>query len=136
MSLLKILKNIKQFDFRKAKFESWVTTITINTCLSQLKKINLEVLTSNYNNVLDTPYNENVIDQMSTSELLNTIKGLPDGLREVFNLSVIDGYSHKEIGIQLGIKESSSRSRLTRAKQLLRENLSNLKQYEPWLKVK
>ena len=57
--------------------------------------------------------------------LLEAIESLPDGNREVFKLSVLDGLSHKEIGELLGINPHSSSSQLFRAKKMLRTILIN-----------
>ena len=61
------------------------------------------------------------------------ISTLPDDLRITFNLRFVEGYSHKEIASMLGIKEASSRTRLTRARKLLRVLLlkSNMYEYAP-----
>jgi len=61
--------------------------------------------------------------KVALEELLNMIQELPDQYRMVFNLSVIEGYNHKEIGQQLGILESTSRSNLARARQILQQIL-------------
>jgi len=52
------------------------------------------------------------------------IKGLPDGCRQVFNLYVLEDYSHKEIAESLAISESTSKSQYRRAKQLLKERIT------------
>ena len=57
---------------------------------------------------------------------MEQIAELPPGFRTVFNMFVIEGYSHKEIGDALGITESTSRSQLTRAKRLLQKKLEEL----------
>ena len=53
-------------------------------------------------------------------EILDLIQTLPEGYRTIFNLYVIDGYSHKEIAALLGISESASRSQLTHARNRLK----------------
>jgi RNA polymerase sigma-70 factor (ECF subfamily) len=68
-------------------------------------------------------FSANIIDTLSEQELFQHITELPDGYRIVFNLFVIEGYDHKEIGALLNIQESSSRSQLTRAKQLLQAKI-------------
>ena len=60
---------------------------------------------------------------LSADELLGLIDKLPDGYRTVFNLSVIEGFHHKEIAVLLGIEESSSRSQLTKARKYLQRSL-------------
>jgi RNA polymerase sigma-70 factor (ECF subfamily) len=52
-------------------------------------------------------------------ELLSLIQSLPEGYRLVFNLSVIEGYTHKEIASLLGISENTSKSQLSRARNAL-----------------
>lgn len=73
------------------------------------------------------------VSRMSTEEIVNLINQLPDGLRIVFNMKVLEGYSHKEIGEHLGIAESASRSQLTKAKQKLKELLKTLRIYRATL---
>jgi len=63
---------------------------------------------------------------MSAHELMELVQELPPGFRTIFNLFAIEGFSHKEIGEQLGIKESTSRSQYTRAKQLLQRKINDL----------
>ena len=64
-----------------------------------------------------------VYDKFNTDDLMAVINKLPDMYREVFNLYVIEGYRHKDIGKMLGIKESSSRAVLARSKKQIREQL-------------
>lgn len=59
-------------------------------------------------------------------ELMELVAELPTGFRTVFNLFVVEGYNHKEIGEMLGITESTSRSQLTRAKKWLQKRISEL----------
>lgn len=59
--------------------------------------------------------------------LLDLIAQLPAGARTVFNLYVVDGYSHEDIGKMLDISPVGSRSQLSRAKKLLREALETQK---------
>jgi RNA polymerase sigma factor (sigma-70 family) len=61
-----------------------------------------------------------VLNKLYTEDLLKKIQQLPDATRVIFNLSVIDGYSHKEISDQLQIGESTSRWHLSEAKKKLR----------------
>ena len=67
--------------------------------------------------------NPDAISKMSADELMGVIDKLPDGYRTVFNLSVIEGYHHKEIATMLGIEESSSRSQLTKARKFIQRSL-------------
>ena len=70
----------------------------------------------------DTP---TIIEELSKEEILKLIQQLPDGYRTVFNLYVLEGYSHKDIGAMLNIGESTSRSQLVKARNLLKRKLLN-----------
>lgn len=63
------------------------------------------------------------IAAMSHKELMKLVTGLPDGFRIVFNMYVIEGYSHKEIADMLGISENTSRSQLSRARLWLQQKI-------------
>ena len=71
-----------------------------------------------------------VVDQMSADELLGLIDRLPDGYKTVFNLSIIEGFPHKDIAEMLGIEESSSRSQLTKARKYLQRSLGSTHKVE------
>ena len=59
-------------------------------------------------------------------EILDLVATLPPGLRSAFNLFVLDGYSHADVGELLGITEQSSRSQVSRARSLLQEKIKTL----------
>ena len=67
-----------------------------------------------------------VLSRLSADELMGLVTALPDGYRMVFNLYVVDGYTHPEISELLGIAEGTSKSQLARAKTLLKHKLSQL----------
>ncbi len=68
---------------------------------------------------------ESVIQRISYQELLRKVSELPPGFRTVFNMYVIEGYSHKEIAEALGIGEATSRSQLQRARVMLQEMIKS-----------
>ena len=61
------------------------------------------------------------IERMNANEIFQLIKTLPDGYRTVFNLHVIEGYSHKEIGTIMNITEGTSKSQLNKARAVLQK---------------
>ena len=71
-------------------------------------------------------FDDLIISEISASELLRLVQELPNGLRIVFNLFAIEGYSHKEIAEMLRVTESTSRSQYVRAKQLLQRRINEL----------
>ena len=72
------------------------------------------------------PDYERLDSHLEAQDLIKLISELPSGYKIVFNLYAIDGYSHKEIGEQLGINESTSKSQLSRARSLLQKQLLQL----------
>lgn len=68
-------------------------------------------------------FSPEIFDKLSAADLMKIIKSMPDGFRTVFNLYVIEGYSHQEIGEMLKISDSSSRSQLSRARTWLQNKL-------------
>lgn len=101
--------------------------ITINTALQKYRnssplQIVEEVVIEDTDQIL---LDDN---QVSIDYLLNLIQQLPDRYRLVFNLSVLDGFTHKEIAQLLNISEGTSKSNLSRAKQLLQKELKNHQQ--------
>ena len=122
-------------DSEKGALSTWMRKVTVNVALRSLSKKNLEVstLTVELNN--RHAIDPSIFSKIGHDDLLELVKTLPDGYRQVFNLSVIEGYSHREIGDMLGIKEVSSRSNLSRAKQILRKKLLELKNNDQWIKT-
>ena len=64
--------------------------------------------------------NDDVLSTIGAKEIMKMVQRLPDGYRIVFNLYVVEGYSHKEIAAQLNISVNTSKSQLSRAKKMLR----------------
>ena len=105
-------------------FEGWARKIFVNTALMALRK--KDVLKQSED--VDTAWNvssgdPSAIQQISYNELMRMIAELPPGFRTVFNMYVVEGYSHKEIADELGISENTSRSQLQRARVLLQSKI-------------
>ncbi len=121
-SFVQIFQNLQNYDPSKGKFESWITTISIRTALKLSRKYKKNF--DNLDKIESLPnIDESVIDKLSADELISVINRIPIQYREVFNLYVIDGYSHKEIAEKFGMKESTSRSKLLRARNIINESL-------------
>lgn len=123
-SFLTIFSKIKQYK-HKGSFEGWLKRITIHTAIQKYrKKAPLEIVKE----VADAIKEEEEINfnnpTYSITVLLELIQQLPDRYRLVFNLFVLDDYSHKEIAKLLNISEGTSKSNLSRARKILKEKLS------------
>ena len=127
---IKVFLHLK--DFRSdGSLEGWIRRTIINTAINFYRK-NLkhqnEISIDDYET--GNPNYETVIDKLSAEELLEVIRELPDGYRMIFNLNVIEGYTHKEIGAKLKISENTSKSQLSRARQVLQGKLQNLLNFQ------
>lgn len=102
-------------------FEGWARRIFINTALMQIRKAdvlkNSEDIEAPH---IDLKYSDNIIDKIDADKLFAIISQMPSGFRTVFNLYVIEGYSHDEIAKALNITEGGSRSQLSRAREWLK----------------
>lgn len=121
-AFIKVFDNINRFE-GKGSFEGWIRRIVINTALKNVSRHSFQKEGIGLENIVETSADPTVFSQLSENELLTMISRLPDGYRVVFNLYVIEGYSHKEIGDLLGIEESTSRSQLVKARSVLQNQV-------------
>ena len=135
ISLLKILQNIDKYDADKGKLESWMTTITINSCLSQLRKKTATIVELDEVRTEDISLAEEAVAQMSAAEILSKVAQLPTLYREVFNLIAIDGYNHSDAASLLGISADTCRARLSRGKKILRQTLLKIEKKDTWISL-
>lgn len=117
-ALIKIFGNIDKYK-HTGSFEGWMRTITIRCALAHLRKSHRAHEFTILDVVPEEGNTPDIFSRLGMEEIIGLIQQLPNGFRAVFNLNVIEGYSHREIGELLGITESTSRSQLTRAKKLL-----------------
>jgi len=95
----------------------------VNTALKNYKKSSVQKEQIGLESYQEGAMEPKAVANLGEEELMNLIGQLPDGYRVVFNLYVVEGYSHKEIAGTLEIKESTSRSQLVKARRLLQEML-------------
>ena len=118
-SFIKIFKHIDKFN-PGTSITAWMRRIIINTAIDFYRKDlrrKSEDIDSAYYLSTDDP---DVISTLSSEEILKALQHLSLSYRSVFNLYVIEGYSHKEISIMLNITESTSRSNLVKARTKLK----------------
>ncbi|MBQ1693264.1 MAG: RNA polymerase sigma factor [Bacteroidales bacterium] len=105
-------------------FEGWARKIFVNTALMQLRRNDVLKESDNLDDAWDIGSPDpSAIQEIGHKELLELIAELPPGFRTVFNMYVIEGYSHKEIADELGISENTSRSQLQRARVILQKKI-------------
>ncbi|MEA3495487.1 MAG: sigma-70 family RNA polymerase sigma factor [Bacteroidota bacterium] len=116
---IKIFKNISKFKF-EGSFISWIKRIMINTAIDKYRKNATIPNSFEVNEEIDSKNINDVLSNLEKQDLLKCINSLSIGYRTVFNLYVIEGFSHKEIAEKLQINEGTSKSQLFKAKQKLK----------------
>ncbi len=123
---MKCLQNIHQFESKDEKsFFYWLKKIMVNESLMELRKqSNLSLVPADDLHYLAD--DSDVLQQLSAEEIYNLILQLPTGYRTVFNLFVIEGFTHAEIAETLGVTESTSRTQLAKARKSLQLMLEKM----------
>ena len=119
-SFLTIFEKIGQYE-HKGSFEGWMKRIAINTALQRYREQRVLNIVDE-ENIEDVEVNVEA-DDVNIDFLLSCIQELPDRYRLVFNLYVLDGYSHKEIAEMLDITTGTTKSNLARARLILKEKI-------------
>lgn len=132
-AMIKIFSKLDQFKIGVGSFKSWSCKIVVNECIMYQRKywkfnINQEL----NDEILCYSHDEDPISALTTEEMIHMIQKLPAGYRVVFNLYVMEGYSHKEISEILDINIGTSKSQLFRAKQILKREIEASLNFEKY----
>lgn len=128
---VKVFKNLNKYDSNIASLKVWMRRIFVNCCLDALRKHKTGFAIGKGKELNDIIYeidNNLELELMSKFEmekLYQIIGEIPPGYRTVFNLYVIEGYTHVEISKKLNISESTSKTQLFKARKKLKEIISN-----------
>jgi RNA polymerase sigma factor (sigma-70 family) len=121
---LKVFQSINNFDVEKGELGGWIRKIMIYTAIDLCRKeLKFTSLTLNELDHDDFFIRPSILEKLYFEDILSAIRLLPYATQTVFNLSVLDGFTHKEIGDQLNISDGTSRWHLAEAKKKLRELL-------------
>lgn len=126
---LKVFTRLSKYDSEKS-FKGWIRKIMINTALDHyrkhLKHYKNSSSSTDIQNLTDlTVYSENALNRLAYEDLLAMVHQLSTAYRTVFNLHVVDGYTHEEIAEMLEISAGTSKSNLFKAKAKLQEMIKN-----------
>ncbi len=108
----------------EGSFEGWARKIFVTTALMNLRKKDALKMSDELD--LARGMKAETMSQtqaMNYKELMALVMGMPPGFRAVFNMYAIEGYSHKEIGVMLGISETTSRTQFSRARAWLQNKI-------------
>jgi len=120
---LKVFKNLEKYR-GDGSFEGWIRRIMVNTAIENYRKnVNLYAIVE-IDQEDGKTYHSDALDNLQLQDLMNLIQSLSSGYRTVFNLYVIEGFSHAEIAEKLGISEGTSKSQLARARYILQNKVN------------
>lgn len=122
-SFIRIFRSIEKYE-EQGKLLPWLKRIVVNVALQHINRSYFKNERSGLESMPEESSLPAVYDHLAAEELLALIQTLPVGYRTVFNLHIIEGYSHLEIADLLGISESTSRSQLTRARKMLQKKIA------------
>ena len=128
MGFLKILTNLSSYR-AEVPFKAWIRRIMVNTLIDEYRKNkrqreNLTYVEDYFDNSDFSEVNE-ALSRIGCKQIFEEVNKLPEATRRVFNLFVIDGYSHREIGELLDVSEGTSKWHLNAARQKLKEFIEN-----------
>jgi RNA polymerase sigma-70 factor (ECF subfamily) len=124
---IKIFKKIETFE-GKSSIATWMSRIFVHTAINSfrkahLKHVHVDITDEYYSQRLSEEEKEEEPDQLEQSTVLECIQKLPDIYRVILNMYAIDGLNHNEIAQELKVSVGTSKSRLSRARVLLKEQL-------------
>ncbi|MBY0482030.1 MAG: RNA polymerase sigma factor [Chitinophagaceae bacterium] len=138
-SFVKLFKNLDQFNFSlqsdlEALLKAWFKRIIVNTCIDHLRKTHLKLISYDVAPEKETASEtqESGLDKIAYQEIIESVRLLSPVYRTVFNLFVIEGFSHEEIANQLKISIGASKSNLSKARQNLRKLIKEKKEYKQY----
>ncbi len=118
---LRVFKSIERYDHKQATIYTWIRTIIINCCLDFLKIKEKAVSHHELNEASEVHIPAEAVSKMKATELLYLVRLLPPATQAVFNLYVMDGYNHRQIGQLLNISEGTSKWHLSEARKNLQK---------------
>lgn len=118
---IKVFRNLERFR-GEGSFEGWIRRIFVNTAIEQIRKRKIDISLTEKEEIIEYK-SVSAVDNINEKDLLKIVSELSPGYRSVFNMYVVEGFSHKEIGDLLGISEGTSKSQLARARMILQEKI-------------
>ena len=126
---IKIYTNLDKYR-GDGSFEGWIRRIFVNTSIEHYRKKSVLQKSIDPAEVIVEDKDWNILDDLAERDIIKLIQQLSPGYKLVFNMHVIEGYSHKEIAEQLGINEGTSKSQLARAKMVLKRMITGTEGYK------
>jgi RNA polymerase sigma-70 factor (ECF subfamily) len=128
-AMLKVFKSVGSY-IEKGKLMGWIKTIVINSCIDFCKQQHSFKQLDTYQYAEEISIHPEVFNTVSAKEIQLLIRQLPGATAMVFNMYVYDGFTHKQIGEQLGISDGTSKWHVSEAKKILKSRLEKFTQTE------
>ena len=125
---IRVFLYINQYKF-EGSFEGWIKRIVVNASIRILQKNIIHFLEINEELQDLQQTDTDVLSNLSEREILKLISNLPTGYRVIFNMYVLEGFSHSEIAETLKINTGTSRSQLAKAKKTLQEQIRSQQKF-------
>jgi RNA polymerase sigma factor (sigma-70 family) len=122
---VKVFTNIKNFR-HEGSLEGWVRRIMVNVSLEKFRKHRSLFPVEDMGVYESNQFADEILDKITSEELLSLIQQLSPRYRMVFNLYVIEGYNHQQISEEMGINIGTSKSNLARAREVLKHKVNKL----------
>lgn len=123
---LKVFKNIHRFDPLKAGLYTWIRSIMIHSAIDYIRQnakhrkwVEIEYAAEPY-------VDSEAVSKLNVQEILRLVRKLPPASRAVFNLYIMEGYTHREIGQMMRISEGTSKWHLSEARRMMQKFLTTL----------
>ena len=132
IAFLKIIKGLEGVDLDAINFNAWSKRITNNTLIDEYRKKKIQTdhyVSKETDRELDYHANcheNDAVSDFGCEVIMRMLSEIPDTSAHIFNLYVIDGYTHREIGELLGMSEGTSKWHLSTARKLLREKIEKM----------
>ncbi|HRO44341.1 RNA polymerase sigma factor [Agriterribacter sp.] len=123
---LKVYKNIHRFDPLKASLYTWIRSIMIYSAIDFIRQNVKHSRQVEIDQATEPYVDSEAVNKLNAQELLFLVRKLPPATQTVFNLYIIEGFTHKEVGIMMGISEGTSKWHLSEARRLMRKLLKTL----------
>ncbi len=122
-AFIKVFENLAKLS-NKNQFPGWIKRVFVNTAIDHIRA-NKRYESTEHLHIIEhySDVEPSIIDDLAHEDLLEMVQELPPRAKVVFNLFVIEGYSHKEIADELGINIGTSKSHLFDAKNILKTKL-------------
>jgi RNA polymerase sigma factor (sigma-70 family) len=118
---LRAFLNIQRYEPAQSTLYTWLRTIVVNSCIDFVKQRTKKEQHQQLDEAVEVYISAQAINKMEVNRLLHLIRQLPSATQAVFNLYVMEGYTHKEISKLLSISEGTSKWHLSEARRSLQQ---------------